>query len=69
MLTIQVESYMHERLRYKALAKQNPDRRREFENKSSVYKILINSVYGQMGHKFAKYENVKAAELLHDLAN
>ena len=64
LLTIQVEKYMHERLRYKALAKQNPDRRREFENKSSVYKILINSVYGQMGHKFAKYENVKAAELV-----
>ena len=64
LLTIQVGKYMNERLRYKALAKQNPERRREFENKSNVYKILINSVYGQMGHKFAKYENVNAAELV-----
>ena len=66
LLTTQVKQYMQERLEYKALAKNDPDpnKRRDYKNRSNVYKILINSVYGQMGARFAKYENVIAAELV-----
>ena len=31
---------------------------------SNAYKILINSAYGELGHSYSKYENVKAAELV-----
>jgi DNA polymerase, archaea type len=66
ILTRQILAYMNKRIEYKRLAKtsDNDRDRRQFEILSNAYKILINSVYGQMGHKFAKYENVLAAELV-----
>jgi DNA polymerase, archaea type len=67
ILTKQIEHYMAERLEYKRLSKQD-DLDEATKNQyiliSDAYKILMNSVYGQMGHKFAKYENVVAAELV-----
>lgn len=37
---------------------------REDELISSAYKVIINSLYGQLGSKFSKFENVQAAELV-----
>jgi DNA polymerase elongation subunit (family B) len=68
ILTRQISDYMQKRIEFKHKFKemQSIDRvkAREYEIISNSYKILINSVYGQMGHKFAKYENVVAAELV-----
>ena len=68
ILTNQIENYMDKRIQFKRKSKEirdsDPIKAREFEIISNSYKILINSVYGQMGHKFAKYENVQAAELV-----
>jgi DNA polymerase I len=67
ILTKQIADYMSKRIEYKQKSKEkaiNLEQAREYEIISNAYKILINSVYGQMGHKFAKYENVLAAELV-----
>jgi DNA polymerase elongation subunit (family B) len=68
ILTNQIENYMRKRIDHKMRSKEmqliDPIKAREHEIISNSYKILINSVYGQMGHKFAKYENVLAAELV-----
>ncbi|MGH9974321.1 MAG: DNA polymerase domain-containing protein, partial [Nitrososphaeraceae archaeon] len=73
VLTKQIMDYMNKRIEYKRLAKQlvndndyinREEQIREYEIISNAYKILINSAYGQLGHKFAKYENVMAAELV-----
>ncbi|MPZ07283.1 MAG: hypothetical protein GEU26_12855 [Nitrososphaeraceae archaeon] len=68
ILTNQISDYMEKRVAYKRKFKElqiiDPMMAREYEIISNSYKILINSVYGQMGHKFAKYENVIAAELV-----
>jgi DNA polymerase alpha subunit A len=59
---------MRKRIEYKQKAKGmlkiNTGQAREYDVISNAYKILINSAYGQLGHKFSKYENVKAAELV-----
>lgn len=71
ILTKQIIKYREKRIQYKNKARElskesNPDIGliREYEMLSNTYKILINSAYGQLGYMFAKYENVKAAELV-----
>ena len=68
ILTRQISEYMRKRIEYKQRAKEilniNKEQAREFDILSNAYKILINSAYGQLGHKFSKYENVNAAELV-----
>jgi hypothetical protein len=68
ILTRQISEYMSKRIEYKQRAKEllniNKEQARECEVLSNAYKILINSAYGQLGHKYSKYENVKAAELV-----
>ena len=60
--------FMQKRLEYKALAKAKEkyteSELRGFQLKSQAYKILLNSGYGLMGYRFAKYENLEAAELV-----
>ena len=60
---------MKKRIKYKQQSKEmlsinREEQARGYEVISNAYKILINSAYGQLGHKFSKYENVKAAELV-----
>ena len=66
VLTNQIADYMSKRIEYKQKAKEivNSEQARESELISNAYKILINSAYGQLGHNYSKYENVKAAELV-----
>ncbi|MGH9975325.1 MAG: DNA polymerase domain-containing protein, partial [Nitrososphaeraceae archaeon] len=66
VLTTQIADYMTRRIEYKRRSKEidNSEQAREFEIVSNAYKILINSAYGQLGHNYSKYENVKAAELV-----
>ena len=68
ILTNQIADYMAKRIDHKrrsnGMQSIDPIKAREYEIISNSYKILINSVYGQMGHRFAKYENVIAAELV-----
>jgi len=71
ILTKQIIKYREKRILYKNKAKElskeskpNTDLIREYELLSNTYKILINSAYGQLGYILAKYENVKAAELV-----
>ena len=57
---------MKKRIEYKQRSKEKDicEQAREYEIISNAYKILINSAYGQLGHNYSKYENVKAAELV-----
>jgi DNA polymerase, archaea type len=68
ILKRQISEYMSKRIEYKQKAKElfniNREQTREYDVLSNAYKILINSAYGQLGHKFSKYENLKAAELV-----
>jgi len=68
ILTRQISEYMCKRIECKQKAKEllnvNKEKAREYDVLSNAYKILINSAYGQLGYKFSKYENVKAAELV-----
>ncbi|MGH9974607.1 MAG: DNA polymerase domain-containing protein, partial [Nitrososphaeraceae archaeon] len=66
VLTTQIADYMTKRIQYKQRSKEigNSEQTREYEIISNAYKILINSAYGQLGHNYSKYENVKAAELV-----
>jgi DNA polymerase I len=68
ILTRQISEYMSKRIEYKRRANEllniNREQAREYDVLSNAYKILINSAYGQLGHKFSKYENVRAAELV-----
>lgn len=69
ILAKQIVDYMNKRIEYKQKAKDaerinNSEQARECKITSDTYKILINSAYGQLGHKFSKYENVNAAELV-----
>lgn len=66
ILTTQIADYMNKRIGYKQRSKEvdNNEQAREYEIISNAYKILINSAYGQLGHNYSKYENVKAAELV-----
>ena len=74
-MTGQISDYMNKRIEYKRLARQlindnndasTAEQIREYEIISNAYKILINSAYGQLGHKFAKYKNVMAQNLSPD---
>ena len=69
ILARQISDYMRKRIKYKQQSKEmlsinREEQARGYEVISNAYKILINSAYGQLGHKFSKYENVKAAELV-----
>ncbi|MPZ06070.1 MAG: hypothetical protein GEU26_06570 [Nitrososphaeraceae archaeon] len=66
ILTTQIADYMNKRIGYKKRSKEveNNEQAREYEIISNAYKILINSAYGQLGHTYSKYENVRAAELV-----
>jgi DNA polymerase I len=66
ILTKQIEAYMNKRIEYKQRSKEvdSSEQAREYKIISNAYKILINSAYGQLGHKHSKYENIKAAELV-----
>jgi DNA polymerase I len=66
VLTTQIADFMTKRIEYKQRAKEigNSEQAREHEIISNAYKILINSAYGQLGHNYSKYENIKAAELV-----
>ena len=66
VLTKQIADYVKKRIEYKQRSKEKDicEQAREYEIISNAYKILINSAYGQLGHNYSKYENVKAAELV-----
>ena len=66
VLTKQIADYMSKRIEYKQRSKEKDisGQAREYRIISNAYKILINSAYGQLGHSYSKYENVKAAELV-----
>ena len=68
ILPIKTREFMRKRLECKALAKATEryteSELRDFQLKSQAYKILLNSGYGIMGYRFAKYENLEAAELV-----
>lgn len=69
ILTKQITEYTVKRIDYKQRAKLefasgSLNKAHEYERISGAYKILINSAYGQLGFRFSKYENVKAAELV-----
>jgi DNA polymerase elongation subunit (family B) len=66
VLTKQIAEFMTKRIEYKRRSKGVDDCEQARENEiiSNAYKILINSAYGQLGHNYSKYENVKAAELV-----
>ena len=63
VLTKQIADYMSKRIEYKQKFKEKDisGQAREYRIISNAYKILINSAYGQLGHSYSKYENVKAA--------
>ena len=68
ILPIKTREFKQKRLECKTLAKARDkyveSELRDFELKSQAYKILLNSGYGLMGHRFAKYESLEAAELV-----